>query len=478
MPNVADNKRCLMTLRFLLTSWLFLIGQYAFCNEPANDSTVVIINKIVIAGNATTKEKVILRELLFTEGDTINKTNLNELLVKTKENLFNTSLFNFITINTIENDPIHSSIFIYVEERWYLWPYPIFEQADRNLSAFFHDKDWSRLNYGIMLTKYNFRGRRETLKIKLRFGYKEQLQFYYSNPYLFKNKKHGLAAEFSWYRQHEASVNTINDQLYYYKDSIDYAQKFHTSFLTYQYRKEYYTKHNITLAFTHINIKDTISKINPNYLGDTLNKADFFTLNYTFDIDKRNYQYYPLKGYNLTTQIEQKGFGIFDQTIQNVTSLKIESYKYFQFSNRWYTGIGGKLKISSNKDQAFFIQEALGYKDYLRAYEYYVIDGQQFITGHTFMKFAIIPLNIQQIESWGWKKFNKINYSLYINVFFDAGYVKNNYNTSSNALPNSFLCSTGIGIDLVTYYDKILRLEYSINKQKQSGVFIHIGKAF
>ncbi len=463
---------------FFLSLLITGYNSSALISKPLIDSSVVIVDKIIIVGNTTTKDKVIRRELFFAEGDTISKNDLDKVFLKTKENLFNTSLFNFITINTVTTDPLHSSIFIILEERWYLWPYPILEHADRNLSAFLHENDWSRINYGLMVTKFNFRGRKETLKVKARFGYKEQYQFYYSNPYLSKNKKHGIAIEFSWYRQHESSYKTSNDQLEFYRDSNQYAKKYHTTFLTYQYRNVHYTTHRIILGYSYINVLDTISKLNTNYIGQGKSNTEFLSLRYNFNHDKRDYRHYPLTGYNISGFMEQQGLGLIKDEMEGIWSMGISGYKYFNPIGRWYTGIGGSFKLSSNKNQPFFLQNALGYSNYLRAYEYNVIDGQQLITSRAFVKYAIIPLNIQQIHSWGWKKFNKIHYSFYVNLFFDAGYVKNSYNNVSNTLPNTYLYSGGIGIDLVAYYDQIIRFEYSINKNKESGFFLHIGKAF
>ena len=40
-------------------------------------------------------------------------------------------------------------------------------------------------------------------------------------------------------------------------------------------------------------------------------------------------------------------------------------------------------------------------------------------------------------------------------------------------LDNKFIFGTGIGLDFVTYYDKVLRLEYGINDMGETGLFIH-----
>ncbi len=186
---------------FRIISILIFSQGLHFNSNAQNSDDYVIINDIIVAGNKITKEQVITREILFQSGDTLQKTTLNQIIKKSEESLLNTGLFNYATINIIPQYNSHVNIFILLEERWYLWPYPILEHADRNLSSFLKERDWNRINYGLMLVKNNFRGRNETLSLKLRLGYKEQYQVKYLVPYLFRSKKHGLATEFSYFRQ-------------------------------------------------------------------------------------------------------------------------------------------------------------------------------------------------------------------------------------------------------------------------------------
>ena len=44
-------------------------------------------------------------------------------------------------------------------------------------------------------------------------------------------------------------------------------------------------------------------------------------------------------------------------------------------------------------------------------------------------------------------------------------------------MANQYLYSGGIGFDLVTYYDRVFRLEFSINKFGETGIFIHFAAA-
>ena len=57
----------------------------------------------------------------------------------------------------------------------------------------------------------------------------------------------------------------------------------------------------------------------------------------------------------------------------------------------------------------------------------------------------------------------------------------NNYdypNTKTNLMDSQLLWGKGVALDYVTYYDKILRIEYSINHLGEKGVFLHFSNPF
>ena len=129
--------------------------------------------------------------------------------------------------------------------------------------------------------------------------------------------------------------------------------------------------------------------------------------------------------------------------------------------------------------QVFFryvLNNALGFEDYIRGYEYYVIDGGKYIISKSSIKHELIPMTEVTLPGIPWKEFNKTHFSLYFSIFADMGFVEgDNYN---NFLNNKFLFSQGISLDLVTYYDKILRLEISRNHLNEIGFFIHFSNPF
>lgn len=92
----------------------------------------------MIIGNKKTKSSIILRELPFNRNDAV--ANIDSLLGRSKENLMNIGLFNFVDINYIKEDAKTVLIYINVSERWYLWPMPVFELADRNFNEWAQKK--------------------------------------------------------------------------------------------------------------------------------------------------------------------------------------------------------------------------------------------------------------------------------------------------------------------------------------------------
>lgn len=168
----------------------------------------LVINSILVSGNNKTRPNIILRELTFQEGDTILSSDLERHTSRSRENILNTSLFNYVTINTISSSEDRLDVLINVEERWYFWPALIFKYDDRNFSAWLKAKDLSRTKYGFSLEKFNFLGRKQNLRISFLFGYAKQFEMSYKNIALDKNRKHFIGAMTEISRQDEMIFDT------------------------------------------------------------------------------------------------------------------------------------------------------------------------------------------------------------------------------------------------------------------------------
>jgi len=89
------------------------------------------------------------------------------------------------------------------------------------------------------------------------------------------------------------------------------------------------------------------------------------------------------------------------------------------------------------------------------------------------LKFVLVPTRVQNFNFIPSEKFSKLYWALYLNIFADVAYVSDTRQNVYNPLANDVILGYGIGLDLVTYYDFVIRLEYSFNKMGESGFFIH-----
>ena len=71
------------------------------------------------------------------------------------------------------------------------------------------------------------------------------------------------------------------------------------------------------------------------------------------------------------------------------------------------------------------------------------------------------------------ENFKKMPSRLFLATFTDIGQVNNPHYQADNQLPSNWLVGYGVGLNLVLYYDKVFRLEYSRNLLGEGGIFLH-----
>lgn len=434
-----------------------------------------IIERILIEGNKVTKPAILFRELTFKEGDTLhaNPKMFENILAKCKNNLINTSLFTVVYLTHVEKKDNRVEVHIKVGERLYTWPAPIFELAERNFNVWWQSKDFTRTNYGFYISRFNFRGRNETLTLNIQGGFTENFSLSYSVPYISKKKAGGLGFNIKYSRNHEIAYKTDTNALVFYKTYKEYIRKIFQTGLKYSYRDGIYDTHRIGLYYNTILIADTITDLNPEYLSGRQRSQKYFTFDYQYDLDHRNVKAYPLKGYYFGFVLGTYQTGKVKNNFN--TSYAVSAFhKYFQLSDKFYFSSGVKGKLSTPGMQAYYNQRGMGYgNDLVRGYGLYVIDGQSYGLLKTALKFELVKPTIVKVNFIPFEKFKTIPYAVYLNAFGDIGYVKDKYSFHNNPLTNSWLLGSGVGLDYVTYYDMVFRMEYTINKFGESGFFLN-----
>ena len=435
----------------------------------------VTVNEIKIIGNKVTKQHIILRELQFALRDTIQRSEVSKFVIRAKQNLLNTSLFNFVSIDTAFDNYNNIDFTIKVSERWYTWPAPIFEVQERNINTWWREgRNLNRANYGFFLTRNNFRGRKEDLSFYFQFGYTEKYGLTYKIPYLTKGQNSGAGIGFSYSRNREIPYTSINDQVVYFKDPDKYIRQEFNGKINYTYRDGIHNSHYLETRYVQALVDDTLKSYTNDYFMPNETQIKYFLLDYFYKSDFRDSRMYPLQGYYFELNAQHYGFGILPEEKIDVSNLLLTFKNFEKLSKRFYFSDGVKVKLSPNKkDEPYYVQGGLGWSNYVRGYEYYVIDGQSWALGKINLKYELVKPHVYSVNVPGFSKFNTFHYAFYANIFADGGYVKDYLYYKANPLANQFLFGYGAGIDYVTYYDLVIRFEYSFNRMGENGFFLH-----
>jgi len=461
-------KRFLTLLLPLLLFAPLIHAQNEF--YPIADSAV-IIDSISIVGNKITKDKIILRELEMKTGDTLFPHDLTQKIKQSRQNLLNQSLFNFVDIVLTRYDFNKIKLLIKVTERWYVWPIPILSYADRNFNIWWKNKDFRRTNFGIDLTVYNFRGRKERLDFIFQEGYDKSLSLEWHVPYINTAQTWGLVLSGGLIYNHEADYGLQNGKQLYYREDEHFVRKQYFAKIGATYRPKYRITHTFYLSFYQNRFADSLQVLNP-YFAYGPNRYSYFSLEYNLKLDYRDYAPYPLQGYYFEFNALKEGLNILDKNV-NLFSIYLIYDQYLKLKKRWFFAYNASVKAVTNHYQPYFLQKGLGFLPMtIRGYQLHIVNGQWIGLIKSNLKFEVIPKRTMQIPFIKSDKFGKLFYAVYANLFFDAAYVVDKQSSVPTPLTNKTLYGTGIGLDFVTYYDVVLRLEYSINRQKEKGFFI------
>ncbi|MBW6459236.1 MAG: hypothetical protein K0B08_01575 [Bacteroidales bacterium] len=447
-----------------------LQGQYQ-SYEP------VIIEAVRLTGNKITRDKIIYRELMFSPGDTLPVEHLDSLVTRAKENLMNTSLFNFVeTELMMGKDSLHVIVSFHFTERWYIWPIPILKISDRNFNVWWETKDWSRLSYGFYVNWRNFSGNKDNLTTTLQFGFDRLFSVQYNFPYLNARQMLGMGFGAGRWRQKETAYVTDDNRQQFFQDQDNYAREDLYGFGRFFIRPGIYNTHLLEIRYDHHHFSDSLLAQNEYYSVKGYDNVQYFSFRYHFKSDHRDYKQYPLKGYYFDIEAVKHGLGVFKKPAMNTFHLMAAFRKFWELQPRLYFATGLNGRASAGDYQPYFLLQGIGYgRDIVRAYEYFVVDARHFVIFKNNLKYALVPQREDRIRFIRSEKFGRIFYALYLNVFLDAGYgyFEKELARESNDLQNSLLLGYGTGVDFTTYYDIVIRLEFSMNLMNKPGIYLH-----
>ena len=456
----------------------FCIVFFILCGEKGQAQSVFTATDIRFEGLKRTKVQIVMRERTFNIGQAILVNDTAQIFRRFTFNVFNTHLFNYAvySIDSLKIDSLgHSSgiVKVRVSERWYTFPSPIFELADRNFNEWWYDRnhDLRRVNVGIRFVQHNVRGRNEDLVAVVQEGFTRRYELGYSFPYINKAQTMGLKVGASYANNRDVATRTVENRLVYHRDETSFGRQRWSANSELSRRVNIYEYQYLGFAYNYNRISDSTLAKNANYFGDNRQFQRFFELKFTWVSDHRNLRNFATKGYYITGFAGKIGLAPTDNF--RVFTVRLTGAKFLHLAARWFWASKLDAEFSTPAKQPYYGSRAMGYENrFARGYERYVVEGHI----NTYTRNTLRFKALSKILFLKWlpvKQFQFIPLDIYLTGLCDAGYIVNPLAYPENErLSNTLLVGYGLGINIVTFYDVVFRAEYSLTRQGDKGLYL------
>jgi len=442
----------------------------------AQDKGYTVIQDIRLEGNKHTRDRIILRELTFSIGDTISLDQLPKVLKESEEWVLNTGLFNEGKV-FLEGPAEHGQVVVSVKEALYIFPTPVFELVDRNIKVWWiqHNRSFQRMRIGGDFVHTNLTGNGDRFKVQAKFGYSHQYTLEYTTPYLDKQQRIrlSLAGDFAKYREINYS-NSGNIQ-FFHRNEERFVFFRWNALAALTYRPKNHTWHTFGLEYRNNRIDPSVaSDLNPDFFLDGRIRQRYLSLFYRFEYQKVDVRPYPWSGFFFHAFVRKDGLGL--HTDRNNLFLQPDLGIYVPLGKRFNTVFeaGGKFSLIRQR-QPFNDYRALGFgKAYLYGYDLYVVDGLDMLYFRNRLRMRLVDFRVNFGKVMPIKSLRSMPVRLVGSLNSSVGFVHDPFNADFNTFGNQILYGLGVGLDIIFFYDKVLRFEYSYNHLFENGLFLRL----
>ncbi|MEJ2544761.1 MAG: BamA/TamA family outer membrane protein [Calditrichaceae bacterium] len=420
------------------------LNAQGFDNKP--------ISNIIIVGNDNTHADIIERELLFSVGDIVSDSILNE----SKKRIENLWLFNRVEFYPLP-DGKKTGLLISVTERLYIFPYPEFTLEDR---------DWKKVTWGFGLAHENFRGRNEKVYLAMLFGNRPGYSFSYTNPWV--NRDWHLVTGFYLKKYSKDS----REKFYYDGDSSSINEKHLYSSVSFGKYWTRYFYNRLYLARDAITVKDDFAYAMLNSKRTDVNYS--ITLNTVYDT--RDLYAYPTKGWVLLLKMEKNG--LFVDNI-DYTSFKIDIRKYLSW-HKWIFAARMATEQSIGT-LPFYDKVYLGFDERVRGHFSEIHSGR-----HNFVSTFEIRRPIVSTQYFDFfsnlfpgTSTKNLKFGINAGLFAETGIAwhKESEFNSINDIEN-LISGFGAGIHIILPYIEVLRIDFAFDENYNYETILEVGMAF
>ncbi|MBD2752463.1 BamA/TamA family outer membrane protein [Spirosoma validum] len=466
---------------FVLTAFIFS-SQTVFANTSVDSTQKVLVRSVTLKGNYRTRDRIILREMSIHVGDSIRLTDLTDRVAWDRRNIENTTLF--ITVDTeTQITPAADSaqspqldLTVLMKERWYIIAYPVFDIADRNFNEWWYDRgrDLRRVIYGGRLSYRNVTGTNDRLQVGVELGFLQRIGLSYSKPYIDRAQKIGLRVDLSYQTNKEIPYRTQFDK-WVFTRSDDVLRERAYAAVSLTHRRGLYHYHGFDTRYNRNTIADTVARINPDYFLDGRTVQRYLSMSYSYRYDRRDNVVYPLQGTLFTGIVGVAGLLPNDNF--HFLEMSAAITRYWPLGGKFYAAGSLRGRSTWPARQPYFNLRGLGSSlDMVRGYELYVVDGQRTAVWRNSVRYQLF--NVRKQLNWlHVRQFNTLPISAYITAFGDAGYVSSTVAEQyQSLLANRLLVGTGMSLDVVTFYNLVMRFSGTINGQGKTGFFFNLAQ--
>jgi len=437
-------------------------------------NTPIIVGDIQLSGNKKTKDFIVLREVPFQKSDRLLQVDIDKRLVLARQQLMNTALFVDVTVSVSSRIGNVWSIRIDMKERWYLFPLPYFRLVDRNFSQWWVEQKRSldRVNYGVKFIQNNVSGHNDNLDIWLISGYTQQITLRYNLPFFDKKLKSGFNVGLIYATQKEVNYATgDNKQLFFKQDQI--VKKVTRFDFTYSYRPDVKQRHYFRVSYNDEQVSDTILKINPAFYPGQRSRMQFIDFGYQYKYYNVDYIAYPAKGFLFEGNIYKRGL----DNVANLWQVNGRAVYSIPLSANSFLHIEGLATLKIPFNNYFVNQRLFGYGYFqMRGLEYNVVDGVLGGSVKTTLHKKVLSFVVR--NPFPSKTHDKIPFRIFLKAYGDLGYGYTKTPDITNSLNNKLLRTWGFGIDIISIYDFVFKIEYSFNQLGRDGLYLQTRNDF
>ncbi|MFM1898183.1 MAG: hypothetical protein RL577_423 [Bacteroidota bacterium] len=413
------------------------------------------MREVRISGNHQTHPQVFYRELGYHPG--VELPCNDSLIQRWEGRLQSTHLFTSVSILTHRD-----TLVIDVQERVYNWALPLGGYGDGSLLNWAQSGyDSRRLYAGAELHINNIAGMNRDLRLTAVGGFNRAFGLSFRRPYTWTERDYqwSLQAEHLqssnlWYMNQNNRVRFYPDPYWQRKVSSQLGGEF-------RYRFTYHKEVRFQAQSQWMHVDSNVLRDNPNYTLGGVNQFQQ-SLRLIWVRDYRNQLHYPTKGSEWKINLGMHGQWSAGKQ-RFVPELESKYRGFWPLSEHSGLAAMGFLRYRLG-DLTFALQNQAYFQgEYVRGYENYAFDGQGLALAKLAYRQQIL---FPSVVTWPFQimgNYQRMPLQVWANVFADAGQILDPILNFGNSLASKTMHSVGLGVDLLLYYDALLRVDFSRN---------------